>query len=286
MNLTKPLFSLINYLDKTNPWLLRVLPSRLKLKIVRAIYKPIVRLRQGTITVDGFTVRYPQSMDYCYALKEHEPEVKALLSQILKPGMTAIDIGANVGYHTLIMAKQIGSQACVYAVEASEDNLRWLQENLTRNHIENVKTMPYAAGEMSGERIFYVHADGGANNLYEATAKAHEVIVREVRLDDVITGKIDLIKIDIEGGEIAALHGMQRILQENPQIHLIVEWNPVALSKAGYAPEQLPRLLLEMGYKVTIIDDPQFTSIEQVLESQYLHSTKHWHANLYANRQN
>lgn len=80
--------------------------------------------------------------------------------------------------------------------------------------------------------------------------------VKTAPLDDYIEGPVHFIKIDIEGGELEALRGMQRILKENTPLHLVVEWKPDFLIERGMAPDALPLLLSNLGFEMQLAGEP------------------------------
>jgi FkbM family methyltransferase len=180
------------------------------------------------------------------------------MKSCIKPGMIVVDVGAAFGYHALHAARLVGPNGKVYAVEPASDNLEMLYKNIKINGFSNITVLPYAAGSDHGMRSLYQRDQIWAHSLFPDHPDS-EVIktveVREVTLDSVLEeSKVDLVKIDVEGAEIEVIRGMKRIIQSNPDIRLIVEWNPSALQKAGYSAESLPKFLIQLGFKLSVID--------------------------------
>jgi FkbM family methyltransferase len=140
----------------------------------------------------------------------YERRHATVLNSVAKPGMTVFDVGANVGYFTLLFSRAVGPQGHVYAFEPNPDNLARLHSHLALNACTNVTVIAAAASDRDGEAGF--DGDGCEGHLSNTGVLA----VRTIRLDDFPTP--DLIKMDIEGGEALAVPGAQRILSERRTI--------------------------------------------------------------------
>jgi FkbM family methyltransferase len=86
----------------------------------------------------------------------YEPITIQWLANVLRPGMVVVDVGAHVGYFTMVMARGVGESGRVYSVEPASDNLRFLRSNIERNRAANVIVVPYAAGAEKRARDFHV----------------------------------------------------------------------------------------------------------------------------------
>lgn len=251
------IFSILRAIEQANIPLLQLIPSRTKKKLVRRIYKPLTSTLPTSVELNGLSFYIPRELDYSYVLYEHEQETQQIIKRSLQKGMVAVDVGANIGYLTLIMAQLVGEQGKVYAVEPGPDNLELLYKNIQINGMRNVEVLPYAAGRERRKQELYLRKAGTLHSLYaQADAETTTVQVQVAPLNELIKAqKVDFIKLDVEGGEIAVLQGMTEILRSNPALRLIVEWNPSALQRAGYAPEELPDFLLQAGFRVSVINE-------------------------------
>ena len=179
-----------------------------------------------------------------YARGSAEPLVQEALVRELRPGAVMYDIGANIGFFSLIGARAVGPDGRVVAFEPLPDNLRWLRHNAALNGFGHVEVVEAAVGAAAGQASFAVGGTAGWGRLDAGGAVPVEVI----RLDELVAGggipAPDLIKMDIEGGEVDALDGMAGTLTEHAPT-LIVEVHetlaPVTerLRAAGYAVERL-----------------------------------------------
>ena len=183
-------------------------------------------------------------------LGTYEPELQAALREYLRPGMKVYDVGANIGYITLMMAHNIGSQGQVFAFEALPVNVERIQKNIALNNLSNVTVISGAVLNKTAPVSFYVHESVGmgkaAGSAGRSTEQYHaEICVPGLSLDEFVYQQGNpppaVVKMDIEGGEVLALPGMYRILQEQHPLMLLelhgpesekVAWN--LLNSAGY----------------------------------------------------
>lgn len=139
-------------------------------------------------------------------LGSYERANAILLRTLCGPGMTVFDVGANTGYFTLLFSRGVGSNGTVFAFEPDPSNLGSLRRNLSLNAMTNVSVVPVAVTDKEGETRFECASSMG--HVSEDGALS----VKTCRLDDFPSP--DLIKVDIEGGELVALYGAQRLLGE------------------------------------------------------------------------
>ena len=162
--------------------------------------------------------------------KGYHPFMTSLLPGIIKPGMTCIDIGANVGYFTIILSKLVRPLGIVYAFEPEPKNFRVLLENTSiLNLVSPYSCIPeqIAVGDKKGELKLYTtgYNFGG----HSAHMESNESIDVEVTtLDKYLFGgqKVDFIKIDVEGYEPEVIEGMSSIIDKNPNLVIILEHMP------------------------------------------------------------
>lgn len=166
-----------------------------------------------------------------------EPGSCAVLCALLRPGDTMVDVGAHIGTMTLPAARVVGPTGRVVAVEPGLRASGLLARSL---HINSVSTWTslhvVAAGAADGEAVLHLSDVLGENTLvHEATAQptADGAIVPVRALDTLVDGRVDVVKIDVEGYELQVWRGMSRILAENPRLAVIVELGPEHVRRAG-----------------------------------------------------
>ena len=166
-----------------------------------------------------------------YWLGTYEPELQAAISDLVKPGQIVYDIGANIGYITLLFTKRIGDQGHVYAFETLPANVTRLIHNIELNALKEWVTVIQAAvQDRSGLAEFLVAPSTGMGKVNGSAGRAsvdyeESIQVEGISIDDFIedTGNLlpDIVKIDIEGGEVLALPGMVKLLHAHHPILLI-----------------------------------------------------------------
>lgn len=181
------------------------------------------------------------------------------IKKLLKNGMNVINIGANVGYLTLICAKEVGKKGKVFAIEPYPKNVEFLQKNIVANGYTNVEVFPYAVSNKSGKTSLWLKPSGTWHFISTKKIEGLEKIeVTTITIDDLLNDRKmrpDLVVIDAEGSEKFILEGMKHTIQENPDLNIIMEFNPFALEAAGTNAESLLDLIKELGFSIYIMDE-------------------------------
>ncbi len=244
----------------------------------RAAPTGLVQVKVAAGDLAGFTILLDMQVDKDYWLGTYEPELQAALHDLIPAGAVIFDVGANIGYVSLLLAKAAGVSGRVFAFEALPSNLEQLRRNLALNGMEQrVTVVPAAVTRASGPVRFLVHASGGMGKAAGSAGREDgyqsEVTVPGLSLDEFVYGQAhplpQVVKMDIEGGEVLALPGMRRLLHEAPPLMLMelhgpdscrVAWE--TLTAAGYdicwMRPGYPRVpsLEALGWKAYIIARP------------------------------
>ena len=161
--------------------------------------------------------------------KYYEQSTTFAMLQNLKLGGTFVDVGANNGYYTLIAARAVGSSGEVIAIEPSPSAFARLERNVRINGLSNVELRRLATSNYMGKaKLFLSNVEDGRNSLVGSRLLHSEsyVEVDATTLDAIVRNRtIDLLKIDAEGSELAALQGMDGLIRRSPQLKVILEWN-------------------------------------------------------------
>ena len=210
--------------------------------------------RGETVRVAGASLHVPGPRTIRLSVVGGNLRIHRLIDALARPGATVVDVGANIGYNTVYAARAVGPAGRVVAIEPTADNLAVLERNVAAAGVTNVRIARAAAGRSAGTSRLYVRGDTSAvNSLYPDScyAKVTDIVdVPVARLDDLVDGDADLVKIDVEGAELDVLEGMPRLLR-NPRAALIVEWHPLLQTLAGYGADALPRWLLDRGWTLS-----------------------------------
>lgn len=184
----------------------------------------------------------------------YEPEVRAAIKRHLGPGGVALDVGANVGWHTLLMAVIAGPSGRVYAFEPNDSTRGRLLEAVAANHFTHVVVDARAVAARSGAIGFQAPRAGhfwdGTGRLVAEPAPSDRR-VDCVTLDQLVVqegiDRVDLVKIDVEGWEFSVLRGAARLLAtRRPAI--IFEYDPAYVSRPGGTAAELSEWLVNAGY--------------------------------------
>jgi FkbM family methyltransferase len=220
-----------------------------------------------------------------------EPLTAALFERELAPGMVVVDLGANVGFYTLLAAARVGAEGQVLAFEPAPENVALLARSLEANGFEQVTLVAKACAEENGRaRLFLSRTAKGLHTIGAAGAGWDAIEVETLRLDDFLgdsAAEVDLLKIDIEGAELRALAGMPQLLASARRLRILTELNPGALAASGASAEAYLRPLLSYGFTIrAAVDEAAGTvthpSPEEVLEwcARRPSEVKGWSCNL------
>ena len=185
-----------------------------------------------------------------------EKETVALCKKILKPGMNAVDIGAHIGYYTMLFSKLVGKNGQVFAFEPEPENFQLLAENTGK--YRNVKIFKKAISDKSGPLWFY-RSEGktACHSLLPADFRNEKIEVQAATLDQFLlennSPKIDLIKLDIEGAEPYAVAGMRKLFAESKDTMLVFEFCPNNLIPLTASPYKFLEDLQQFGFNLYII---------------------------------
>jgi FkbM family methyltransferase len=160
---------------------------------------------------------------------------RELLRTILPEGAVVVDAGANIGIYSQFLSRCVGSTGVVNSFEPSPENFKRLQA-ATRKLV-NMRLCQAAVGEFSGKSKLYVSNKLNVDHRTYATEgdSRRAVPIDIIALDDYFKPgqRVDLIKMDIQGYELHALRGANRVLADNPTVKLLVEFWPYGLKQAG-----------------------------------------------------
>jgi FkbM family methyltransferase len=160
---------------------------------------------------------------------------RQLLKRTLSAGDVVVDAGANIGIYSQFLSHRVGRTGVVHSFEPSPENFRRLQ-SATRK-LANVRLSRAAVGERSGQSKLYLSAKLNVDHRTYTTAGdlRHAIPIEMVALDNFFEPgqRVDLIKMDIQGYELHALRGANRVLADNPAAKLLLEFWPYGLKQAG-----------------------------------------------------
>jgi FkbM family methyltransferase len=187
-----------------------------------------------------------------------EPLATRSFLEPLRPGAVAVDVGANLGYYTVLAGAAVGAEGRVVAVEPEPRNAALLEENVRLNGFDDrVEIVAAAAGEAEGSTLLYLgEANLGDHRAFDSGDGRKAIEVPIVALDDLpaLAGRVDLVKIDVQGAEAAVLRGARRLIERNrDHLVMLVEFWPQGIRLAGDDPAEVIAAL--EGFRVWSIDE-------------------------------
>jgi FkbM family methyltransferase len=222
----------------------------------------------------------------------NDPEL-ALCTRILRPGMVALDVGANIGVFAIVMSRAVGPQGRIYAFEPEPSNCALLERNLAANGCNNVTLVRMAVSDSTADACLALAPhEGGDNRLDGAPNDWKRIPVQTTTLDDYFRGRPHspaLVKVDVQGAEARVLRGMRRLLDENPNMALITELSPTHLVASGDDPSAFLAELVALGFRLYHIrhDRPAADALSAVSPEMALRicaEGPHDHINLFCAR--
>ena len=187
-----------------------------------------------------------------------EPYETDLFARCIRDSMTVVDVGANIGYYSLLAARRVGNRGRVFAVEPNPVTRQILLQNVALNRYDNIIPINRCVSNRAGQARFHINrkSKGESSMLPPCETDPADVVpVETVTLDDLLPdGTADILKIDIEGAEGLALMGASGILR-NGQPLIFMEFVPSLLSKMGTPPGDIIRMVRRHGYCVYLINE-------------------------------
>lgn len=191
-------------------------------------------------------------MMFMRAVGLYEPNKHAAIKALIKPGSIFVDIGANKGDFSLLVAKILGDSGSVVAIEPEPDNMGWLERSVRENSYGNISLHQYAISDLNGYAKLFLGSKSGWHTLVQGQADRDrgEMEVETHRLDDIIhaesLGRPCMIKIDVEGAELSVLRGATHTLSSCVDMVLLIDIHP----DMGVDPQEICSFLRSLDFEV------------------------------------
>ncbi len=237
-----------------------------RIKVLRWAYGLLFRFfKPRSVVVQGHRMWLDDKDTLELAVHEvYEPMETALLREHLKENQTFVDVGANIGYYTLLAARAVGPKGRVYAFEPDPANFRLLEKNVALNgYHRNVVMVNKALSSESGTAKLYLNpVNRGDHRIYNTRDGRESVDIETLALDEYLKKldqKVHFIKMDVQGAEAAALGGMKGLIRKSGGLKLVTEFSPGALKAFGTDPRKYLRDLQALGFRLLEISEKQKT---------------------------
>lgn len=249
---------------------------------IRKILMPIFsRINPGDIhishhyTRDKVKLHSFKHKGYWFHGKNREKETLAIIQEVLKPNDVVIEVGGHIGYLSIFFARITGNEGKVYVFEPGYNNLPYIRSNVSS--IAQIELIEKAISNQNGEAAFFVENLTGQNNsllneydsfqqnknLSFIDVQSNEVIVKTITLDTFCKeGNIapDFVKIDIEGAELLAIEGMEKVLAEH---------KPIIMIEITENKENIRNIFLKHGYVLYSESRKEITSVEEIASNTF-----------------
>ncbi|WP_085578031.1 MULTISPECIES: FkbM family methyltransferase [unclassified Pseudomonas] len=193
---------------------------------------------------------------------ELEPGTRKLIERLVRPGDTYIDVGANIGMHSIAAARAMAGRGKVIAFEPFEPTRKMLERNLWLNGFSEISEVShYALSDTTGTHKLHLGATSGHHSLYEletpSFSSAASVDISTTTLDEFLpeSQTARLLKLDAEGAEIDIVKGAKRLLSTNPHMFIIVELGLSHLKRNSIALEDWLRHFTALGLAFNVVND-------------------------------
>jgi FkbM family methyltransferase len=206
---------------------------------------------------------------------QRELEHKLMLERVLRPGMTILDIGANIGYYALMELGMIGKTGTLIAVEPSPANVELLKRNLALNGYEGIEVHQAAISDQSGVKQFFLSEMSNLNTFHDTgTGSLHlsgkTVEVRTMTVPEVMAGrKPDLIRMDVEGHEVEVINGLLPAVERGEMAPMIIFETHLSRYSAAHDLEAPLRRLFAQGYHVRLAGSSRREGTEKLVARGY-----------------
>ncbi len=208
---------------------------------------------------------------YFYYKKISDKEKIDFLKKEIKTGMRVLDIGANIGFYTVLFSMWLGKEGSVHAFEPDMLNFKYLKKNT--EGAKNIYINNKAIGAKSEKIHLYQSKNLNVDHqTYDSGENRPFIEIDSLSIDDYFKNneKIDLIKLDIQGYDYFALCGMKDTIKRSGKVIILGEFWPYGLYKSGVRPEDYIKLLEESGFKIEFFNKKR--NYEKEINNKYFYT--------------
>lgn len=214
-------------------------------------------MNQAIKTKFGFKVFVdPHDQVISRLIKKHgfyDKKGSLIIKNALKKGDVFVDVGAHIGYFSLMAALKIGNRGCVFAFEPAPVNFHLLLRNINLNKFQNITAIRKAVFDKKKKiNLYFSKTNTGDHRVFDSGDNRNFLKIEAINLDDFFdkrNERIDFIKIDVQGSEIKVLEGMKKILKKE-KLKMFIEFWPYGIKMNGDDPKRLLDLILKNGFKI------------------------------------
>ena len=220
----------------------------------------ISRYRSSFVEIDGRKMYLGPTDSLKLSFKRYDDFTENFVKSRIKKNDTIIDLGANIGYWTLVFAQHVGNNGRVFAFEPEPVLFELLKKNVDVNHFENITIIQKAVSNKTQKMKLFLSHNPNDHRIYDPHDDRKSIEIESIRLDDYfqnLDGEIDFIKSNIQGADFAAILGMQEIIQKSKNLEIIAEYAPSLLEGFGFSPRDFLTTLQKEGFKLFDLNSPE-----------------------------
>ena len=210
-----------------------------------------------------------------------ELEHKLILHKVLRPGMTVLDIGANIGYYAIMESQWVGPHGKIVAVEPSPNNIKLLQRNVDLNRCKNVQVFQGAISDRCETRDFYMARSSNLNTFHNTGSGVHDltgdtISVTTHTVETIMhgIGKPDLLRMDVEGHEVEILAGMLPAIEQGRLNPMIIFETHITRYHEGHDMKSILTRIFNAGYRVKYLASNAESGTKRINAKGYRGSEK------------
>ncbi len=200
----------------------------------------------------GFRLKLNQPL-FWFFYTFQVPDLTRTFKQKIRPGMIVLDVGAHIGYYSLVSSRLVGKRGKVYAFEPEQENYNYLKENLRLTPHKNITIEKKAISINNDDLKLYISFDNPSDHQTYSDKTGREAHkIKAVSIDEYLQKenyKADFIKMDIQGFEAQVLPGMKKTLMKNEDIIFLTEFWAYGIAQSGSDPKKYLSNLQDMGFK-------------------------------------
>lgn len=240
--------------------ILSILDSTSARQAAKLINRLLSPKRSHTVRLGSFVI-HARTLDRTLALHLLKWKLKERVEieffcKSLSPGMSVVDVGANLGYYTLLAARTVGLHGRVIAFEPDPENHSLLVRSIQANGLNNILLSDKAVSDVTGRGILFLSEENcGDHRIIDPGDGRRRIEISTVALDDAIPEgvSVDVIKMDIQGAEMKAVCGMKRILEKNPHVKIFCEFWPKGLALSGSSGREFLSFFSARGFSYSYL---------------------------------
>lgn len=203
--------------------------------------------------IDGFKIYTDKNDDdnfTIYGFEQHK-DLISLIKQYVKKGDVVLDIGANVGKVSLLLARQVGETGKVFCFEPEQNNFNLINKNISVNNFNNVTVLKYAVTDKCEKTLLKISDACTTHQVCTETNEPSQEI-ESVSIDEYFKNfeRIDFMKIDAEGSEPKVIRGMKKTIAKNPQLKFVIEYNARILESLNIDRIKYVDDLVSLGFQI------------------------------------